>query len=88
MIGCHCKAKPVVVKRKLAESLWYDALINVKLTKIDVEIANGKIRLFRDNAVDPMTEASYDTSLNLNYVSFGASNVEANKVNFFYNCLL
>lgn len=40
VIGCHCKAKPVVVKRKLGESLWYDALVNVKLTKIDVEIAS------------------------------------------------
>lgn len=49
---------------------------------------DGKIRLFRDNQVDPMTEASYDTSLNLNYVSFGASNVEPTKVRFFYNCLL
>lgn len=87
VIGCHCKNKPVVIPRKLSDALWYDQLSNVKLVKIDVEIANGKIRLFRDDQIDPLTEAVYDTSLDLNFVSFGAAN-QVGPIPFFYNCLL
>lgn len=40
VIGCNCKTKPIVIPHKMADVLYYGALTNVKLVKIEVEIAS------------------------------------------------
>lgn len=40
VIGSIYERKPIVVRRRLGNSLWYSSLLDARLVKIDIEIGS------------------------------------------------